>query len=60
VHSINCTYHPYGEFSLKEIEARQTKEVNDFNDGYNQHLDSHLGLWVSDLKTVVNKLEENE
>jgi len=37
----------------------QTAEVNDFKDGYNQHLDSHLGVWVSDLTATIDKLESN-
>jgi len=35
-----------------------TAEVNEFKD-YNQHLDSHLGLWVSDLKEIMEKLEKS-
>ena len=27
VHSINCSYHPYGEHSLADIEKMQTDEV---------------------------------
>ena len=27
VHAINCSYHPYGEYSLSDIEKRQTAEV---------------------------------
>merc|ERR1719464_301583 len=57
VHSINCTYHPYGEHSLADIEAMQTAEVNDFEGGYNQHLDSHLGVWVKYLKTTMKALK---
>jgi len=59
IHSINCTYHPYGEHSLEDIENMQADELNDFKDGYNQHLDSHLGLWVSDLKDTMEKLEND-
>jgi len=60
VHSINCSYHPYGEHSLADIEQMQTEEVNDFKDGYTQHLDSHLGVWVSDLKSTVEKFDKNK
>ena len=28
VHSINCTFHPYGEHSLADIEEMQTAEVS--------------------------------
>jgi hypothetical protein len=59
VHAINCTYHPYGEYGLEDIENKMTKEVNDFKDGYNQHLDSHLGLYVSDLNYYIRLLDEN-
>jgi len=58
LHAINCSYHPYGQHSLADIEQMQTAEVNDFKDGYNQHLDSHLGVWVSDLSTTIAKLEK--
>ena len=27
VHSINCSYHPYGEYSLKDVEDMMTAEV---------------------------------
>lgn len=56
-HAINCTYHPYGEYSLKDIEDKMSAEVNDFK-GYNQHLDSHLGIWAPELSTYISKLGE--
>lgn len=58
MHTINCTYHPYGDESLEDIEKKMTAEVNGFAE-YNQHLDSHLGLWVTDLKSILSELEEN-
>ena len=59
VHTINCSYHPYGEHSLADIEAMQESEVNDFKNGYNQHLDSHVGVYVADLRETIEKLERN-
>ena len=38
----------------------QQNQVNDFEDGYNQHLDSHLGVWVSDLKSTMEQLEKDK
>lgn len=60
IHAINCTYHPYGKYSLADIEEMQTAEVNDFKGEYNQHLDSHLGLWVSDLNETIELLEKDK
>jgi hypothetical protein len=59
VHAINCTDHPYGEYSLADVETKMTNEINDFKDGYNQHLDSHLGLWMDDLASTIRTLEMN-
>ena len=59
IHSINCSYHPYGEHSLADIEAMQSAEVNDFKDGYTQHLDSHVGVYVSDLRATMEQFERN-
>merc|ERR1719464_1116670 len=58
LHAINCSFHPYGEHSLADIEEMQSAEVNDFKDGYNQHLDSHLGVWVSDLSATISALNK--
>jgi len=59
VHTINCSHHPYGQHSLADVEAMQEAEVDDFKAGYNQHLDSHLGVYVADLRSTVDKLEKN-
>jgi len=59
LHAINCSFHPYGQHSLEDIENMQTAEINDFKDGYTQHLDSHLGVWVSNLATTMNNFQSD-
>lgn len=59
IHSINCTYHPYGDQSLRDIEKKTSKEVGQF-DTYNQHMDSNVGIKTADLSTYLSKLEDSE
>jgi hypothetical protein len=58
IHSINCTYHPYGDLSLQEVEHLMTQEVGNFKQ-YNQHMDSNVGILTEDLSTYINKLDES-
>lgn len=58
IHSINCTYHPYGSMSLEDVEDKITNEVGDF-EVYNQHMDSHVGLKTSDLSTYIDRLDQS-
>lgn len=57
-HAINCTYHPYGEQSLHQTEVLVDAEVGDWF-LYNQHMDSHVGIWTNDLSGYVAKIEKN-
>lgn len=56
-HAINCTYHPYGDVSLHQTEQKIDGELSWKT--YNQHMDSHLGLWTNDLSGYIDKLEED-
>jgi len=58
IHSINCTYHPYGSQSLEDIEKKTNTEVGDFKT-YNQHMDSNVGIQVADLSTYLTKLDNS-
>ena len=58
VHSINCTYHPYGEHPLAWTEQQVTNEVGDFKQ-MNQHMDSHVGIYTTDLSKYLTKLEQS-
>jgi len=60
IHAINCSYHPYGQHSLADVEAMQTEEIDDFKNGYTEHLDSHLGVYVADLHATMEQLERNK
>lgn len=58
VHSINCTYHPYGSQSLEDIEKKTTAEVGDFKE-LSQFMDSHVGVKTADLSTYLTKLDNS-
>ena len=56
VHTINCTYHPYGEFSLLDVEEIFQMKFGDMSslDGF---MDFNLGLWTNDLTTYVQYVQ---
>ena len=59
MHSINCTYHPYGEHPLAWTEQQITNEVGDFKE-MNQHMDSAAGIYTDDLSKYITKLENSD
>ena len=59
IHSINCTYHPYGEHPLAWTEEQVTNEIGDFKE-ISQHMDSHVGIYTSDLSKYFTKLDSSK
>lgn len=57
IHTINCTYHPYGEWPLEYTETLIDEAIGGWS-AYSQFMDSHLGLWTNELSTYVTRLEE--
>ena len=56
MHSVNCTYHPYGSHSLHDIELMIDQDLGDFKT-YNQHMDNHVGIMTEDLSVYINRLD---
>ena len=53
IHTNNCTFHPYGEFSLMDIEAKIQKEWGDFSQ-HHPFMDYNVGLWAGDMDHYLN------
>lgn len=58
IHTINCTAHPYGEHSLKDIEDMIAKETGDFK-SFHPFMDYNLGMWSPDLSDYAIKFDKD-
>lgn len=54
LHTINCTYHPYGEYGLADIEGKIHKEWGDFEE-LHPFMEYNVGLWAPDLKDYITE-----
>jgi len=56
LHTVNCSYHPYGELSLYDMEKIFQEKFGDFSifDGF---MDFNLGLWTNDLDVYIRKFQ---
>ena len=52
LHTVNCSFHPYGELSLYDMEKIFQDKFRDFStfDGF---MDFNLGLWTNDLDIYI-------
>ena len=52
LHTVNCSFHPYGELSLYDMEKIFQDKFGDFStfDGF---MDFNLGLWTNDLDIYI-------
>jgi len=58
VHTVNCSYHPYGDLSLLDMEKIFQDKFRDMSlfDGF---MDYNLGLWTNDLTVYVRKFQSS-
>jgi len=56
LHTVNCTYHPYGDLSLYDVEKIFQDKFGDMShfDGF---MDFNLGLWTNDLDVYIRKFQ---
>jgi len=59
LHAINCTYHPYGELSIADMELKFQEKFGDFSH-YDAFMDYNMGLWANNLDPFVQKFQEDE
>ena len=57
LHTINCTFHPYGELSIHDIETEFKQKINDFTSGYDGFMDYNMGFWTNDLDIYIQKFQ---
>ena len=52
LHTVNCTFHPYGDLSLYDVEEIFQEKFGDMSmfDGF---MDFNLGLWTNNLDSYV-------
>lgn len=54
IHTVNCTYHPFGHCSPGNIERGIQMKFGDFS-RYDPLMDNHLGLWAQSLAPLLEK-----
>ena len=57
LHTVNCSFHPYGELSLADVEGIFQEKFGQWDrlDGF---MDYSLGLWSHDLGPLAQELRE--
>ena len=52
LHTVNCSFHPYGDLSLFDMEKIFQEKFGDWTyfDGF---MDYNLGLWTNSLDPIV-------
>ena len=58
LHAINCTFHPYGELSIADMEQKFQAKFGDFLQ-YDAFMDYNMGLWANNLDSFVQKFQVN-
>ena len=58
LHAINCTYHPYGALSVKDIEDKFQAKFGDLYT-YDAFMDYNMGLWANNLDPFVTHFQVN-
>ena len=59
LHAINCTYHPYGALSVKDIEDKFQAKFGDLST-YDAFMDYNMGLWANNLDPFVTHFQVNK
>ena len=52
LHTVNCTFHPYGDLSLYDMEKIFQDKFGDMSE-FDGFMDFNLGLWTNDLDIYV-------
>lgn len=56
LHTINCTQHPYGVYSLENVEKKFAKEWGNF-DAFHPLMDYNAGFWTTNLDEYIEKFQ---
>ena len=56
IHSIQCTEHPHGDISIKDMEDRLQAKYGDFSK-YDAFMDDNMGFWANDLDSYVQAFQ---
>ena len=56
LHSIQCTEHPYGSISVKEMEDLIQEKYGNFTE-YHPFMDDNMGLWANELDSYIEAFQ---
>ena len=56
IHSIQCTQHPYGDISVKEMEDRLQAKYGDFSK-YDAFMDDNMAFWANNLDNYAHAFQ---
>jgi len=59
LHSIQCTEHPYGSISVKEMEDLIQEKYGNFTE-YNPFMDDNMGLWANELDSYIEAFQRDK
>lgn len=58
LHTINCTQHPYGAYSLEDVEKKFAREWGDFTK-FHPLMDYNAGFWTENLDEYIVKFQKD-
>jgi len=58
IHSIQCTQHPYGDISVKEMEDRLQAKYGDFSK-YDAFMDDNMAFWANNLDNYAHAFQRD-
>jgi len=53
LHTVNCTHHPVGPWSLRQIEDVFGEKIANFTNGYHPFMDYNMGFWTNNLDPYI-------
>ena len=56
IHSIQCTQHPYGDISVKDMEDRLQAKYGDFSK-YDAFMDDNMAFWANNLDNYAHAFQ---
>ena len=56
IHSIQCTQHPYGDISVKEMEDKLQAKYGDFSK-YDAFMDDNMAFWANNLDNYAHAFQ---
>ena len=59
LHAINCTHHPYGEYTIADIEHKIEKEFGDFS-RFSPFMDYNAAFYVHDMDRYLDQFLEDK